>query len=302
MRVHVAVCILIVSLVLTACHSKSGTINGTVSPATADVRVTVKAGPKTILSVSPDRASGVFSLSLAPGTYDVSISSPSSPFPVSFSEVIVEPGKSVSLGIIQLASAPGTGTITGRIAGGAGARVSLFTGGQERASAATDPSGKYELKELPAGTYQLQVRASGYAEDARTVVLSEGQQAAMNVRLILVTALEGVDWTHGMIRVRGVGSPPSNSPTPTIRREMAKRAALAAAERDLLRVVGLIETGPGENMSQLLGQSTYTQRLEGYLKGFRIAAERDLDGGRIEVELELPLTGPAGLSSYLPLE
>jgi hypothetical protein len=51
---------------------------------------------------------------------------------------------------------------------------------------------------------------------------------------------------------------------------------------------------------EALGPGSYVERLQGYLRGYRIAAERDLDGGRVEVELELPLTGPGGLSSYVP--
>jgi hypothetical protein len=35
------------------------------------------------------------------------------------------------------------------------------------------------------------------------------------------------------------------------------------------------------------------------VKGYRVVAERDLAGGRMEIELELPLTGPGGLTSLL---
>jgi hypothetical protein len=80
---------------------------------------------------------------------------------------------------------------------------------------------------------------------------------------------------------------------------MAKRAAITDAERNLLRSVGMLLIGPGEKLTSLFGERVFTEKLHGYLQGYRIAADRDLDGGKVEVELEIPLTGPRGLTSYL---
>ncbi len=286
-----------------ACQSREkGTVQGTVAPAAAGCRVVVKGGVAADVTVVPDERTGAFSIAMAPGTYDVAVSSPSSPFPVSFPGVAVLPGKAVSLGTIQfqVAQVRGTGSISGSIKGGGAVQVAALLDGQERAAVSTDRAGRYELKELPAGNYTVKVQSPGYAADARTVGLADGEQASVNIRMLYQTSLDGVDWTAGTIRARGIGSPPPQAPSPTVRRELAKRAALSDAERNMLRIIDMIETGPGQKLSAFLGQASYTRTIEGYLRGFRVAAERDLDGGRIEVEIELPLTGPGGLSSLLP--
>lgn len=292
-------------LLMFGCPSRQqGNIRGAVTPATADVRVTVRTDRDAVVSASPDAQSGSFSIPVAAGTYDVTITSSASPFPVSFAGVVVEAGKEIALGEIQLAAAKGTGAISGRInGGGSPAEVAAVMEGRERASRMTDASGRYALKDLPAGAYIVKVQAPNYAQDSRSVVLGEGQQMIVNMRLLYRTAVDGIDWQRGVVRIRGVGVPPAQAPTPTVRRELARRAALADAERNLLRVMELIETGPGgQKASSLLGQSSYTQTIEGFVKGHRITAERDLEGGNVEVEIELPLTGPGGFSSYLPAD
>jgi hypothetical protein len=40
-------------------------------------------------------------------------------------------------------------------------------------------------------------------------------------------------------------------------------------------------------------------KIEGFLKGYTIVSERELENGKFEVVLELPLTGPAGLTRYI---
>jgi hypothetical protein len=169
----------------------------------------------------------------------------------------------------------------------------------ERASVNASSEGRYEFEGLPAGRYTVQVSSPGYANDSASIDVSDSQRATRDVRLLYITAIEGIDWNTGTIRSRGIGLPPKQAPTPTVRREMAKRAAVADAERNLLRIIELITIGPDQKLITALGEKTYTQKLQGYLQGYRVATERDMDGGKIEVELELPLTGPGGLSSYL---
>jgi len=226
---------------------------------------------------------------------------PSSPFPLALDGVVVKPAETTSLSPIMFTPpSPGSSVITGKVkTASAGARVVLLAEGVERASVNTSSDGKYEFEGLPAGRYTVQVSSPGYANDSRTVNTSNDQRTTEDIRLLYITAIEGIDWNTGMIRSRGIGLPPKQAPTPAVKRELTRRAAVVDAERNLLRIIELITVGPDQKLITALGEKTYTQKLQGYLRGYRIAAERDMDGGKIEVELELPLTGPSGLSSYV---
>ncbi len=302
-RATLSLCSLLLVL-LTACPAKKeGALEGTVVPPAAGIRVTALQDGRPVAEAAPGLTDGRFMMTLPAGSYEISVSSPASPFPLVLAGVVIRPGETTRLDPVQLGPPPeGTATVKGVIrAAGAGARVVLLSGGIERASVATDGKGAYRIERMLPGDYQLQVISPGYADDSRPVSLRDGQTAAIDIRMLYIAALEGVDWKTGLLRVRGVGLPPPQAPTPTVRREMAKRAALADAERNLLRMIELLRVGPEESLKDLLGERTYVQKLEGVIAGHRIVADRDLNAGRVEIELELPLTGPGGLSSALPV-
>jgi len=294
-------CMILLLVTLTACPAnKEGAIEGVVVPPSEGIRITVVQQGKTIATVEVNAQDGKFRTSLPAGTYDIKLTAPSSPYPLALPGIIVKPAETTTLTPIALAPSKGSAVITGKIqSAAAGTRVVLLAEGIERASVSTNAEGKYEFEGLPAGRYTLQVSSPGYANDSVALGVSENQRANQDIRLLYITAIEGIDWNAGKIRSRGIGLPPKQASTPTVKREMAKRAAVADAERNLLRIIELISVGPDQKFIAALGEKTYTQRLQGYLQGYRVATERDMDGGKIEVELELPLTGPGGLSSYL---
>jgi len=255
---------------------------------------------KSIFQADASLQDGRFLITLPAGTYLIRVTAPSSPYPVSLPGVVVKPGETTILSTISLAVSKGTGKIAGKVmAAGVGTRVVLLAEGIERASVNTSSDGKYELEGLPAGRYTLKVSSPGYANDSIAVAVSDDQKISQDIRQLYITAIEGIDWNEGKARARGIGLPPKQAPTPTVRRELAKRAALADAERNMVRMLELINVAPGQKLSAAIGDGNFNQRLSGYLQGYRIAAERDMDGGKIEVEIEIPLTGPGGLSSSL---
>jgi hypothetical protein len=293
--------VLLSLLVLTACPGKKeGAVEGQVSPSGAGIRIAVQLQGKTMAQADAGTQDGRFRIELPAGTYEIKVTAPSSPYPLMLTGVVVKPGETTALAPISLAVPKGTGKITGKVqAAGTGTRVVLLAEGIERAAVNTSADGKYEFEGLPTGRYNLQVSSPGYANDSFSVEVADGQRTARDIRMLYITAIEGIDWNAGKARARGIGLPPKQAPTPTIRREMAKRAAVADAERNLLRIVELINVGPDQKFTAALGEGTFTQKIQGYLQGYRVAAERDMDGGKVEVELELPLTGTGGLSSSL---
>jgi hypothetical protein len=291
----------IIVLLAMNCRTKQdGVLEGKIAPPQPGVVITVSESERQVASAEAAIQDGSFSIALPSGRYDVSVTSPSSPFPVRFAGLVVRPGEVTTLPPIALSTIKATASIRGtvKVAGGA-ARVTLLAGAKERASVNTGKEGTFEIEGLPAGVYTMRLESAGYAPEALMVNVAEQQNVELTVHLLYVTALAGVDWHNGMLKSRGIGLPPKQAPTPTVRREMAKRAALSDAERNLLRTVDMLHVGPGEKLTSLFGEEGFSRKLHGYLQGYRIAAERDLDGGKVEVELELPLTGPSGLTSYL---
>ena len=80
---------------------------------------------------------------------------------------------------------------------------------------------------------------------------------------------------------------------------MAQRAALADAQRNLLRTVEQIQIDSERKVSTIMHKRNVAERIQGFLKGYTVVSERELKGGRFEIILELPLTGTAGLSRYI---
>ena len=287
-------------LLITSCHAKQeGAVEGSVTPPCPGVRVTVSQSGKTVYAIEADKKDGTFRVALAPGKYDISVSAPSSPFPVNFASVAVDPGKSASLPQVQIAQLSGTASLAGTVLpAGTNIRVTLLSDGQERVSINTSPEGRYEFTALPPGSYTLQATAPGYAPDRAAIRISDGRAASQNMRLLYVTPIDGIDWGREVIRAKGRGIYPANIPNRTTMHEMAKRAALSAAERNLLLVVEQIKLDPDHDLKSIMTGNTFTVRISGFLQGFKIVEERDVDNG-VEVELELPLTGPAGLTGYI---
>ncbi|HXY61518.1 MAG TPA: hypothetical protein VEJ22_01170, partial [Nitrospirota bacterium] len=67
----------------------------------------------------------------------------------------------------------------------------------------------------------------------------------------------------------------------------------------LLRTVEQIKIDGEHQVGTLMQNRTVATRIQGFVKGYTVVSERELEGGRYEIILELPLTGTAGLSRYI---
>jgi hypothetical protein len=288
-------------LLLSACHAKQdGAIEGTVVPAGTAARISALQGGKNILTVTAGGQDGKFKLALAAGSYTVSVSAPNSPYPLQLNDIIVKSGETTMLPSIELMPPAGKSVLTGKIIPPhPDSEVKLIYEGKERASVHADSEGRYEFKELPAGTYEVRANAPGHAEDVAQVVIPENQNVEQTAVLFPIVSIGGVDWAAGKIHATGIGLPPRNAANDSVRRAMAERAALADAQRNMLRTIEQIKIDTGRNVKDAMRSKNTAAKIEGFLKGYTVVSERELEGGKIEVVLELPLTGPAGLSRYI---
>jgi len=288
-------------LLLFACRAKQdGTIEGMIVPPGTSARISAMQNGKNILTVPAGGQDGKFKLALAAGTYTINVTVPDSPYPLNLNNITVKSGEKTILPPIELMPSAGKASLSGKvIPPHPGSEVKLMYEGKERAAIHTDREGKYEFKELPAGTYVVQAKSPGHAEDTARVVITGNQKVEQTAVLFPIVSIDGVDWAAGKIRATGIGVPPQNATNDSVRRAMAQRAALADAQRNMLRTVEQIRISDNQDVKDAMRSKNVASKIQGFLKGYSVVSERELEGGKIEVVLELPLNGPAGLSRYI---
>jgi hypothetical protein len=278
---------------------QEGAIEGTLDPHESSARVSATQEGKEVAAVSAGGQNGKFRLGLSPGTYTIIVTAPASSFPIRLDNIVVKPGETTALPPLRIMPGSGKAVLAGRITSPRLAEVRLIQEGKERAAVRTDQEGRYEFKELPAGNYEVRATAPGYAQDIAPVNIPENQQVQQTAVLFPIVATDGVDWAAGKIRAAGVGSPPANAENAAQARAMTERAAIADGQRNLLRTIEQIKFDGGRSVGTMMRTRNAAERIQGFVKGYTVVSERQLEGGRIEVILELPLTGPSGLSRYI---
>ena len=289
-------------VLLVSCQPKNdGAIEGSVLPLTTSVNVTAVKDGKDIVSVPASVQDGSFKLSVPAGVYAINVTVPGSSYPLTFHDIAVKPGETTKLPPITLTPPPmGKAVLSGRVKPPRpDTEVKLIYEGKERAAVHTDREGRYEFKELPAGTYQVRANSPGHADDVAQVVVPENQKVEQNAVLLPISSIVGVDWAAGKIRATGTGLPPQHAENDTVRREMTKRAALADAQRNLLKTIGQIRIDSNQSVKTAMSDQILASRIQGFIKGYTIVREQELENGKYEMTLELPLNGPSGLSRLL---
>lgn len=294
--------ILIVFVLSSAALSapQEGIVEGTVEPPGASAQLSAVREGRTVATVQAGGKDGKFRLLLAAGTYTIMVSAPVSSFPIRLENVVVKPGETIVLPSVLIVPGSGKAVLAGRvIPPRPDSKVKLIHEGKERAASRIDQEGRYEFRDLPAGEYEVRATAPGHAEDVAPVKIPENQRVRQNAVLLPIVATDGVDWAAGKIRATGVGSPPQNAENAAAARAMTQRAALADAQRNLLRIIEQIRIDGGRSVGSMMRSGNVSERIQGYVKGYTVVSERELGDGRLEVILELPLTGPSGLSRVI---
>ncbi|MDA8098250.1 MAG: hypothetical protein M0042_01340 [Nitrospiraceae bacterium] len=288
---------------LVACQTKpEGAVEGAVTPAGAQAGVVASRAGKDVGAIPAVAADGKFRLTLAPGSYVITVTSPDSPYPLRFSDIDIEAGKTTRLPPIEIAGTPplaGKASLSGRvIPPRPDCEVRLLYEGHERAMVRPDREGRYEFITAP-GQYVVQATAPGYGRDVIPVLLAEDHRSVQTAVLFPVTRIDGVDWDAGVIRAKGIGLPPAEAENETAKRAMAGRAALADAQRNMLRTIEQIRVDSSRTVKDAMQNKRVEVRVQGFLKGYTVVSEKELGDGRVEVILQLPLNGPDGLSRYI---
>lgn len=297
-KIFLSLCIVIVF----SCQTKQdGAVEGTIVPPGTPARITAAQDNKDIATIPAGGQDGKFKLTLAAGTYSIKVTAPDSPYPLILNNIIVKSGESTILPPLELAPSAGKATLSGKVTPPRpDSEVKLIYEGKERAAVHTDSEGRYEFKEVPIGTYVLRAHAPGHAEDAAQVVVTESRNTIeQNAVLIPITPIDGIDWAGGKIRATGIGLPPQNAANDSIRRAMTQRAAMADAQRTMLKTIEQIRIDDKLDVKTAMRGKNFALKIHGFLKGYTVVSERELADGKIEVVLELPLSGPAGLSRYI---
>ena len=279
---------------------QDGHVVGALEPPDAPAQISAVRDGSTVTTARPEAPGGRFRLALPPGTYAIIVSSPVSSFPIRLDNIAVSSGETIVLPTLLIIAGAGKGVLSGRVfPPHPDSEVALYAGGTERAAARTDREGRYEFRELPAGEYEVRASAPGHIQDRAPVAIPENQRVRQTSVLLPIVETDGVDWAAGRVRATGTGDRPQNAENAAQARAMAQRAAVADGQRNLLRIVEQIRVDGQRSVRSIMTTGTGAERLRGFIKGAIVVTERQLEDGRIEVIMELPLTGPRGLSRIL---
>ena len=123
-----------------------------------------------------------------------------------------------------------------------------------------------------------------------------GLLAAIILFVVSGNAHAEPNWNTNTIRATGFGVPnPRFSTTPAQAMGMARTAAIADAQRNLLAAIQGVQVDAETTVENMMTTSDIIKtRVVGVIKGARIVDEGEVAGGGYTVTMELPLFGGSG--------
>lgn len=109
-----------------------------------------------------------------------------------------------------------------------------------------------------------------------------------------------VNWTEGVIKMRGEGAPPMKTESIAQARLMAVRAAKADAMRNFLEVVNGVRVDSETIVKDMeVVSDVIRTKVEGVVKGFLTDKPHYLSDGSVYVDIVFPLNGQGGLGAIV---
>lgn len=111
-----------------------------------------------------------------------------------------------------------------------------------------------------------------------------------------------IDWTRNTVRATGSGVVDPGNPNAAQARLMAERAAVVVAQRNLLEIVEGVRVDSETRVENFMTDyDVVYSRVQGVVRNARQTgtARYDAEAGIVEVELEMDIYGPQGLSGAL---
>jgi len=98
-----------------------------------------------------------------------------------------------------------------------------------------------------------------------------------------------VNWQGQLVRATGAGAPDVKAQNPAQARLGAERAALLDAFRNLLAQVKGVSVDGTRKVGDLVEKDEVRAKVEGVVRGYKIASKRYFSDNGVEVEIEVPL-------------
>jgi len=134
-------------------------------------------------------------------------------------------------------------------------------------------------------------------------VLFSGPPPAAAPREVLESFPEGeVDWSGNTVRATGIGVIDPQNPNTAQARLMAERAAVVVAQRNLLETVEGVRVDSETRVENFMTDyDVIHTRVQGVVRNARQVGQSryDAEAGTVEVELQMDIYGPTGLSGAL---
>jgi len=111
-----------------------------------------------------------------------------------------------------------------------------------------------------------------------------------------------VNWSAGYLEAVGIGAPPDKYIGRPNARPMARRAAVVAAQRNLLEITKGVQVDSATSVKDFMVESdVINTKVEGLVKGAQVVKTDYMSDGTVEVTLRMPLYGGVLAQTIMPL-